>query len=45
MSQSSCFKSRLDPKALGGGGLKYWNTLRMDGLGGKMVAKISTSPR
>ena len=36
VSQSSCFKSRQDPVALGGiegRGLKSWKTLRVEGSG------------
>ena len=36
MSQSSYFKSRLDPMTLGGiegGNLKYWITLRVEESG------------
>ena len=43
MSQSSSFKSRPDPvtlRAVGGGGLKSWETLRVEGSG-----KIITSPK
>ena len=46
VSQSSYFKSRPDPVALGElGGLKSWKTLRVGGSGRNLVAKISTSPR
>ena len=35
MSQRPCFKSRPDPVKgkLGGGGLKSWKTLRVEGSG------------
>ena len=45
LSQSSYFKSRLDPVTLGElGGLKFWKTLRLEGLGRNLVGKISRSP-
>ena len=48
VSQSCYFKSRLDLATLGelgGGNLKSWKTLRVEGLGLNLVGKISASPR
>ena len=48
MSQSSYFKSRLDPVTLEGierGDLKSWKTLRVEGSGWNLVGKLSTNPR
>ena len=49
MSESSYFKSRLDPVTLGrgvrGGNLKSWKTLRVEISGWIFVGKISISPR
>ena len=47
MSQSSYFKSRLDPvtlRGVGGGNLTSWKTLRVEGSVWNLVGKISTSP-
>ena len=46
---SSYFKSRPDLMILGGvgggGNLKSWKTLRVEGSGLNLMGKISTSPR
>ena len=50
MSQSSYFKSRPDlvtsgGGGVGGGGLKSWKMLRVEGSTCKLVVKIIRSPR
>ena len=47
VSQSSYFISRPDPVtlgAVGGGNVKSWKTLRVEGSGWNLVGKIITSP-
>ena len=48
MSQSFYFKSRQNSvtlRGVGGGNLKSWKALRIEGSGWNLLEKVSTSPR